>query len=315
MTNGSSGFYTVAKKDGQTSLRKDGKEVGTYQEPTPPRPRRVRAPIVADPSKFIGPKLKIERAKRHIADFQAMAQAFFEEQPYGLIADVDPQTGENIYRVLVKKQIPIELSALLGDAIHNLRTALDYAVTDMIKAADGEIKYNERFPIVGRRKALKPRGVSEVPFVGGPSNRLIRFLNRDKCASAGLWTLHWLDIMDKHHSIVPVTSATLQITAMVGAPGMFVAPNGELCIGGGPPGSKPYLVPAGTPTHFSPLILTKDNVEIHRSPGGFQEHVNVSFTIAFSQTKVVEAQPVVETLRQLAEFTERILNILERRAF
>lgn len=308
------GFFAVNMKDGETTLFKDGRDVASYSQPSPPRRKRTRHPILSKADRFVGSKLKIERAKRHISDLETAVQAFFNKGPYQLIGDVDAKTGENVVRVLVNEHIPIELSAILGDAIHNLRAALDYLVCDLIRGnGDTERHYDRGFPIDEKPKVFKAGRVSKkIKGVNARAERMIRLLKANSCSNTPLFTLNWLDVIDKHNAIVPVATATLQITAMVAVPGTFISPAGALCIGGGPPGSKPYMVPAGTPAHFKRVAVTGNDVEIHRSPGGFREEVQITFAVAFNETKIAEGQPVVETLRQLTEFVERVLEVFER---
>jgi hypothetical protein len=74
------------------------------------------------------------------------------------------------------------------------------------------------------------------------------------------------------------------------------------------------MMDAGTPDQFRRVFPVEDNVEIHRSPAGFNEEIQGSIDVAFSETEVVEGEAVVETLRQLADFVERTIAIFEKRA-
>ena len=73
------------------------------------------------------------------------------------------------------------------------------------------------------------------------------------------------------------------------------------------------MVPAGSPDLFKRIALTGKNVEVHHSPGGFQEQVQIAIAITFGETEVVKGEPVTVTLRRLAEFVERTINIFEGR--
>jgi hypothetical protein len=128
-----------------------------------------------------------------------------------------------------------------------------------------------------------------------------------------MWTLHWLDIFDKHNRIATTAAATTQITAMVGVPGMFVGPDGDFRLLGPGPGGRPLMSPAGTPSTFSRQLLMDDYTEVHRSPAGFNEDIQVAIGVAFAEPEIVQGQPVVETLRDLIKLAEYTIGVLERR--
>jgi hypothetical protein len=307
-------MFTVNTDEGKTTTYRDGKPVSSYTQEGLQRRRGQRRPIISDPSLFVGPKLKIERAKRHTVDLETTAKAFFDTHPYQFVREIDANTGENVLRVLVKERAPVSMSGILGDAVHNLRCVYDYLVCDLIRNNGNKPDGNSGLPIKRKAERFKPGSIPKIDGVSSKAERYILLLKANKRANAALWAIHWLDIIDKHNAIVPVAAATIQVTAKVGVPGMFLGPDGNIRLGGPGPGGVPMLVDAGTPDQFRRVALTQGSVEIHRSPGGFQEEVRVSLDIAFSETQVAEGEPVIETLRQLTEFTERALNIFERRA-
>lgn len=270
-----------------------------------------------DPTRLAGPKLKVERAKCHIQDFEALAQAFAAQNNYSLVREEDPQTRENVIRLLVKERLPIKMSAIIGDIVHNLRAALDHLVSDLIRANEGEPDGDSGFPIVTRRKSLKPGSISKIE---GVSPRAERFILRLKPYEAGnsnplLYKLHRLDVEDKHAGIIPVAAATTQVTAQVAMPFMAISETGEmnLMLGGLPPGFKPVMTAAGVPKQFRPVLAVTDNVEIYRSAPGLNEDIQCSVGIAFGQGKVCEGEPVIETLKQFADLVERVIAICERK--
>lgn len=240
------------------------------------RAARRRPRVALNPAIFIGPKLKIERAKGHILDLETAIKAFLNTNPYGLAREVDPQTGENVYRVLVKESVPITLSGIIGDAVHNLRSVLDYLACDLIRANGQSNAEHGGLPIRERSKRLKAGTVSKIKGVSAKAERLILRLKGCNGWNTPMFRLNMLDVFDKHNCIVPVAAATVQITAKVGVPGMFVGPEGTIRLLGPGPGGKPLMTDAGVPAQFRRVFPIENNIEIYRSPMGFNEEVQVA---------------------------------------
>jgi len=308
------GFYSVSTKDGKTTAYRDGAAVSSYDNTAAAPSQRPRRPRPSNPLVFVGSKLKIERAKHHIGDLEAALNAFFDRQPYELIHEVDPNTSENVYRVLTKEDIPVVFSGFLGDAIHNIRCVFDYLVCDLIRANGKEPNGGSNLPIDKRPKRNKPGSIGKINGVSRKAEALILALKASKRRNSILYAIHMLDVFDKHNRITPVAAATLQISARIGVPGIFLGPvGGAAGTGPGPGGSTPWMIDAGTPAQFRRVPLTQADTEIYRSPSGFNEEVQAAVTITFGKGEVVEGEPIVETLRQFVEFTEGTLGIFERR--
>lgn len=77
-------------------------------------------------------KLKIERAKTHVRDLHDRVALFRKSNPDLLVREQDAQTGNYVFRV--RRELPPEFSLIIGDAISNLRGALDHLVCRLIEA-------------------------------------------------------------------------------------------------------------------------------------------------------------------------------------
>ncbi|MBI1329216.1 MAG: hypothetical protein GC166_04840 [Alphaproteobacteria bacterium] len=149
---------------------------------------------------------KLERAKEHIADLQSRFTAFQQTNAYTVSLDYDPNTGLAIINTKVSGDAPMTMAMVIGDCIHNLETALDHATWEIIGLDGGTQDRWTKFP-TGKNKVdydascngiKTPRQDTKDFFVnlgayeGGPGWRL--------------YSLHELDITDKHMIIVPVIS-------------------------------------------------------------------------------------------------------------
>jgi hypothetical protein len=78
--------------------------------------------------RLIGPRLKVRRANEHIEELDAARQDFIDTDPYVTFSENDPETGDLVYKVTVEPHAAEglrDLSVIAGDAVHNLRSALE----------------------------------------------------------------------------------------------------------------------------------------------------------------------------------------------
>jgi hypothetical protein len=86
--------------------------------------------------------LKIERAKEHIRDLDAAIGDFLRDEPYRLGAKPHPvaEIKHTTLYVAEVKPITSRLSLLIGDAIHNLRSALDHLAWQLVEGGGGRAR-------------------------------------------------------------------------------------------------------------------------------------------------------------------------------
>ncbi len=72
--------------------------------------------------------LKVERAKHHLKDIDAMMRPYEDGHPYEAERVRQPKGQRHIWRYILRvtKQPDPDLSILIGDFVHNMRSALDH---------------------------------------------------------------------------------------------------------------------------------------------------------------------------------------------
>ena len=75
---------------------------------------------------------KVKRAEKHIRDLKAECDVFLKRNPYRRVAQENPETGERVTVFRVVETAPDQISLVLGDAIHNLRSSLDHLACQFI---------------------------------------------------------------------------------------------------------------------------------------------------------------------------------------
>jgi hypothetical protein len=159
---------------------------------------------------FHGARLKIERAHKHIADLDTCVSAFFDTSRHKLILEKDPQTGRSNYRVeLTGGDIPEVTGLIIGDAIHNLKSALDIGYHDFVRGVGGTIDRHTRFPARETKDALKA-AIKGGSIKGSPDAQklVVETIQPYSGGDNSLWALHELNIADKHQLIIPLAEAT-----------------------------------------------------------------------------------------------------------
>ena len=110
--------------------------------------------LIFRPEAFAGARLKIERAHEHVRDAERWINAFIDMNIYRISFEVNPDTGENFIRFSgTWINPPGSLSTIIGDAVHNLRTSLDYVATEIRRAGGLDVERGY-FPIDDRRESL-----------------------------------------------------------------------------------------------------------------------------------------------------------------
>jgi len=175
---------------------------------------------------FDASRLKIRRARTHIGDLQGRVSAYLLRKPIYLRIDHDLGFAHGKkWTVHVREGVPIDLAPIIGDAIHNLRSALDLLACELVRA-NGQSDARVEFPFaeteaglhvkIKRRHmdrasaAVQAKILAWAPHKGAAGNSLL-------CA------IQDLDIMDKHQALIPVMSS-VGVAPIIGLPNVKTPP-------------------------------------------------------------------------------------------
>lgn len=75
--------------------------------------------------------VKLARADAHIEALRALLGQYRATDPYSLIPEATADPDRSAIRLRIHRPPPIEASAIVGDALHNIRSALDAAARAM----------------------------------------------------------------------------------------------------------------------------------------------------------------------------------------
>src|SRR4051794_31955132 len=87
---------------------------------------------------FAASNLKLERGRYHINYLDREISKFLRRKPFRAFIEMDsPGRRRLTYRV--REPVPKIFSAVIGDAVHNLRSALDIMMCDLVRLNNGSV--------------------------------------------------------------------------------------------------------------------------------------------------------------------------------
>ncbi len=154
---------------------------------------------------FHGARLKIERAKKHIRDLGSISVREIEPHSHTILVETDLETGKDSLKPELNNAVPGEVMCVVGDAMHNLRTALDFIANDIEFATTGERSSHTKFPVCNTRDELV--AAINGGFAHKAPQRIRDFIvdvvqPYEEGDGQLIWALHRLDIEDKHRLLI-----------------------------------------------------------------------------------------------------------------
>jgi len=160
---------------------------------------------MSDP--FASSRLKIDRAKHHIRKVEHIISTL--PNFYTATIETNPNGGNQVLKhdLPSRDKIINDIALILGDAVHNFHCALDHAWLSVLnELCPTSINNQTKFPIFPVRDKVEAalRGV-EIDSAAPELFDLV--LNQIKPYEGGndsIWSIHILDIDDKHRLLLPV---------------------------------------------------------------------------------------------------------------
>lgn len=236
------------------------------------------------------PRLKVKRAHCHIDELRRLTdpldRSLYEitiSKVRRYVIDLHPTMYQLAYRP--KQPIPEMLALVIGDAIHNLRTALDHLATGILRAFPvPNSPVDPNFPMAPERKHIKTNPVLTAieKAIPGSKKLFLEKIRPDNGRDERLWRFNSLDNLDKHNLIIPtVTVVTVDnINARFGGTMMS-----NCAMGGDAAGEMKMILSA------APIAIDH----------GFQTAVDVKF----GKGTAFEDEPVVPTLTQISDLVSK----------
>lgn len=252
-----------------------------------------------------GPELKVWRAKKHLEEVEELLQRFTESDPYELVAENDPETGRREVKVARAEAIPAGIGLAAGDCIHNLRSALDHLIWQLVVANDGNPEdLQTAFPVWRTEADFVSAKPGPAKGISKQALDLLYGLKPYKGGNDALWRLHRLDIVDKHRLLLAVASNAESTVVNLGALGREVF---EL------PGMKPIPDLPDMPTRLpaANLEIVEVGKVLYSFPIGEKAHEETQFAIqiALLEPDVPRGEPLLKALHEVSSSVDEVIDL------
>lgn len=238
---------------------------------------------------FANAILKIERANKHIADIEQ--RLLTSSDRYGPTMHINMNTGkQSLDYFFTDNSLRRDIALIVGDAVHNLHSALDIAWCGAVKnLSPGAYRSHTKFPIYAEDTGEQ----LETTLIGRKiAPTLIDLaVNRVKCHKGGdadILALRKFDIDDKHELLIPMLT-------VVGINGVEVQEEDGTI--------EKLDITLARPNSYRRQFSVESKLK---------NHGEVRFKITFREGTPLEGSEVIPTLKRFSWKTSRIVRALQR---
>jgi hypothetical protein len=257
---------------------------------------------------------KFNRANKHISDLEALWAACRESHPSGIRIERDPQSGDVTYFVGDITPIPVEASLIAGDALQNLRSALDHLALAMMRKSKANISTQSGFPIFDSAEDYADPKRGAARKIGGIHDLALQEIDRLKPYKGGnekLWFLHRLNNIDKHRLLLTVGH---YVAASTLSPSEKRKYNAAYRLG--QPDSEPMKF-EGLFMHFAPTVGTFVPLKVGDklctvSSADADQDMQFSIDIALNEPGVLRGTSLIMVLQLISSEVGHIVNNMGR---
>ena len=227
-------------------------------------------------------------------------------KPYVIRTKRDPQTRQLIYYVHSAKALPLEIPAIIGDVLGNLRSALDYIVYQLFEIRHPTTPPRQRFfPVcdsaevfeatVSRIEKNLGQGVARPYPRGKPYKRLDELF-----PNGALWCLHSLNNVSKHRLLLTVCT---QYEMHSVTPRILQELSSQF------PGEETIdFIASISVDEALRKIPVKEGYELYRAPPDCEVEEDLTFhlDVSFNELTIIEVWPVLPALQHFTDLVEGI---------
>lgn len=255
--------------------------------------------------------VKVDRAYKHINDLQIKDWQFRSRPyPYEILSEDNSETGNRTYRLRMRREIPPQMAALIGDIAQNLRSALDHLAWHLVQNSSVTPKALPKdihFPIFETAREYRSGKMRKIKGMTEDAIHAIDaiepYRTPDVVPGIGqgiaLFDLHAINIQDKHRLLIPVwvaghshtitKSRRAELANVLKA--AFGSENANVMI--------PLDLPNG-PLEDGSKLCTLPITDV-------DDNMKFTFRIAFGEPKWVRGKEIVSTLKNMHRLVRKIM--------
>lgn len=150
-----------------------------------------------------GIKAKIQRADEHIKNLESEISSLLSSDLYRLVSEPNDDGTQSILRVVGPEEVPIRLSVIVGEIVHQLRSSLDHLVSALVVQNGNKPNKRHQYPICDTRELFNQ--ACENGFLEGISDSAKTIIESRQPYSNGnnikthfLYVLREMNNADKH---------------------------------------------------------------------------------------------------------------------
>lgn len=153
-------------------------------------------------------RAKVDRARHHLEQLDTEMTSFTDRHPYAIRLKEQPRPEEWVYALFLTEPIPVMWGVILGEAVHDLRSALEHVVFQLaFDNKQGVEQQGTGFPIFDSQASWDSNGgSSNIKHLGTESQAFIRSVQPYAPCTDGrrhLWALQKMWNQDKHQLVHP----------------------------------------------------------------------------------------------------------------
>jgi len=169
-----------------------------------------------------GANFKVGRARVHIEELARDIDAYRQTKPYSLKPDPYEIKSGDAVQITLPETIPPILAVIAGDVLHNLRSALDHLVCKLAIRNGSSTCTGVSFPFAKNASLFEEEAARKIKPLSLEAQQFIKGLRPYEDGNHLLWTLHRLNIIDKHRLLVLVGSTVSVEIAQESEPYRFI---------------------------------------------------------------------------------------------
>ena len=254
---------------------------------------------------------KAQWAKKHIEKLEAVLGRFpsVSDRANNLIRfEDDLNKRERTYYIVQVPTVPPDVPLIVGDILHNLRSALDHLACHLVTIGGGKVTGQTCFPIAkGTSEYMSSKFRGKIEGARKEAIEAIDSFQPYKGGNFLLWELHELNKLDKHrllltacsahrgHSMTPSERAAMEKIFRDSHPGQPA------------PQLRGVLteVPISGPLKAGDKLRTIPLAEV-------EQEMKFLIDIAFNEPQILQCRPVFPLLYDISEVVMMIILGLSR---
>jgi hypothetical protein len=243
---------------------------------------------------FEGSRQRINRANQHIRDLKAALEAYCKTDFCRIGVEADQKVGVSVLGLEIKRQLPGDVPLMLGDAVHNLRAALDSLACDIVRSGQKQPTRYTRFAFESSQEKLVTSLAAGTLKAARPDllDLIVGTIKPYKGGDDSLYGLNELDIDERNRPIVPVFAVIALHTVSIRDEDKNIIKIGKLDVGA-----------------HGEFTVAKTS-----GPVQLANYASASFQALFDKGHPFEGEPVVPTLQRLSQLVSGVVDTIQQAA-